>query len=105
MINQTLFLAFTDPISAADLETTLVEIEQATRATGLVESFAARPHLAVPGEEAIPAFIGSAVVQLGVADLNALGTLFATTEIDDVFHALRETHPYTTAWVNHEPLT
>ncbi len=73
MINHTLLFKFTEPVSDADLDQILSDIEAAVRSTRVVESFAARKHIAVPGEEAIPAFIGSAIMQIGLADLGALG--------------------------------
>jgi hypothetical protein len=104
MINQTMFISFTDPIPSADINQALADIEAATRGTGVVESFTSSHHLAVAGEESIPAFIGTVIFQIGVPDLDALGALFAAPSVDEVFHNLRKIHPYTTAWVNHEPL-
>jgi hypothetical protein len=105
MVIHTMLVSFTNPVSDSELGQALSHIEAATRATGVVESFAASRHLAVPGEEAIPAFIGSAILQIGLADLGALKTLFTTATVDEAFDSLREDHPYSVAWVNHEPLT
>ena len=104
MINHTLLIQFTDPIPDTDLDQFLKDIEKATRETGALRSCAAQRHIPVPGEEQIPAFIATAVVQLGIADLDALGALFAASAVDEVFHTWRGRHPYKTAWVNHAPL-
>jgi hypothetical protein len=72
--------------------------------TGLVASFAARRHLPVPGEEAIPALIATAVVQVGVADTEALAKAFSAPGIHEVIEHWQSRHPYKVAWANHEPL-
>lgn len=104
MINHTLLVHFNDGIPDAELDEYIADIEKATKDTGVLLSFAAQRHTPVPGEEEIPAFIATVVVQLGVADLDALGTLFTAAEVDEVFDTWRARHPYTVAWVNHEPL-
>ncbi|MCZ0971011.1 hypothetical protein O1L55_04940 [Streptomyces albulus] len=104
MINHTMFVQFTEPIPDTDLDQYLADVETAAKNTGSLLTFAARRHIRVPGEEQIPAFIATAVVQLGVADLEALGTLFASPEVDEVFDTWRARHPYKAAWANHETL-
>jgi len=104
MINHTMLVAFASPISDDDLARFTADIEKPMRATGLVESFAVRRHIAVPGEEAIPAFIATAVLQFGVADVAALGALFAAPGIEEVIDTWQREHPYRVAWVNHEAL-
>jgi hypothetical protein len=104
MINHTLFLSFTEPVTDDELAQALTDIETATTDTGLARSFAARPHLPVAGETEIPAFIGSAVIQIGLADLRSLEALFEAQAVTETFEAIRKRHPYRAAWVNHEPL-
>jgi hypothetical protein len=104
MINHTLFVQFTEPIPDNDLDQYLADIEEASKGTGVLLSFAAQRHLPVPGEESIPAFIGTVVIQLGVADLDALGTLFTAPAVEEVFDAWRARYPYKAAWVNHKAL-
>jgi hypothetical protein len=104
MINHTLFIAFDEPVSGDDLARTLADIDAAIAGTGLARSFAARPHQPIDGEAAIPAFIGSAIIQIGLPDVAALESLFAAQAVTATFEAIRERHPYRTAWVNHEPL-
>jgi hypothetical protein len=104
MISHTMLVAFTDPISDEDLARFAADLETLMQATGLVQSFAVRRHIAIPGEEAIPAFIATAVLQFGVADVAALGALFAAPGIDEVIDTWQEDHPYKVAWVNHQAL-
>ena len=104
MINHTLLVQFTDPIPDDDLDQCLADIEKATKNTGSLLSFAARRHIRIPGEESIPALIGTVVIQLGVADLDALASLFTSPAVDEVFDTWRARYPYKTAWVNHEAL-
>lgn len=105
MIQQTLFISFDEPLTGDGVVKALAGIETAIAETGLTQTLALRPHVAVPGEEDIPAFIGSAILQVGLADLNALGELFASTTVTQSFDDLRAQHPYKAAWVNHEPLS
>jgi hypothetical protein len=104
MINHTMLVRFDQPVPDADLDQYLADIEKAARDTGALHSFAARRHLPVPGEEQIPGFIATIVVQLGLADLGALATLFAAPAVGEVFDRWRARHSYQVAWVNHEPL-
>jgi hypothetical protein len=104
MINHTMLVAFADPISDEDLAQFTTDIEKPMQATGLVRSFATRRHIAIAGEEAIPAFIATAVLQFGVDDVDALGALFAAPGIDEVIEHWQRERPYRVAWVNHEPL-
>lgn len=105
MLNHTMFVQFTEPIPETDLEQYLTDLEEATKGTGVLRTFAAQRHIRVPGEEQIPAFIATAVIQLGVADLEALGTLFAAPEVSEVFDTWRTRYPFNAAWANHEALT
>lgn len=104
MITHTMFVRFTDEIPDEQLDQFLADIKKATEATGVVRSFAARRHLSVPGEETIPAFIGTVVVQLGVAELDAFATLFGEPAVGAAFDTWRGSNPFTVAWVNHEAL-
>ena len=104
MIYHTMLVQFTDEIPGAELDQFLGDIEKTTDATGALQSFAAQRHIPVPGEEEIPALIATVVVQLGVADLAAFGTLFADPAVGAVFDTWRARHPFNVAWVNHEPL-
>ncbi|MGS2589300.1 hypothetical protein [Streptomyces hebeiensis] len=104
MIHHTMFVQFTEPIPDADLNQYFADLEKATRGTGVLQTFAAQRHIPVPGEEQIPAFIATAVVQLGAADVEALGTLFAAPEVGEVFDTWRTRYPFKAAWANHETL-
>jgi len=71
-----------------------------------VESVAAACHVPVPvpGEEDIPALIATAIVQITVADSDALAKAFAAPGIEEVIHHWQARHPYEVGWANHEPL-
>ncbi|GLW70996.1 hypothetical protein Kpho02_32950 [Kitasatospora phosalacinea] len=103
-MQHTMFVKFTEPIPDAELDQYLADLERAAEGTGVLRTFAARRHVPVPGEEQIPAFVATVVVQLGVADLAALGTVFAAPEVGEVFDAWRARHPFEAAWANHAPL-
>jgi hypothetical protein len=102
MINHIMLVSFTDTISDLDLDQFISDIEKAMRDTGVVETFAAHHHIPVPGEDAIPAFVATAVLQFGVADREDLATLFAAPGAGDVIHKWQAAHPYKVAWVNHQ---
>lgn len=104
MIQHTMFVQFTEPIPVTDLNQYLADLEEAARGTGVLRTFAAQHHIPVPGEEQIPAFIATVVVQLGVADVEALGTVFAAPEVGEVFDTWRTRYPFKAAWANHEAL-
>jgi hypothetical protein len=104
MINHTMLVQFTDEIPDAELEQFLADIEKATKATGALQSFAAQRHIRVPGEESIPAFIATVVVQLGVADVDAFAALLGDPAVGEVFDTWRARRPFNVAWANHEAL-
>ncbi|MCG0288186.1 hypothetical protein [Streptomyces sp. PSAA01] len=104
MIQHTMIVSFDQPLPDTDLDQYLADIERAMLDTGFVQSVAARRHLPVPGEEAIPALIATAIVQFGVADIDALAKGFAAPGLHEVIHRWQSRHPYKVAWANHEPL-
>lgn len=104
MINHTMLVSFVDPLPDAELNQYLADIERVLGETGVVESFAAARHIPVPGEEDIPAMIATAIVQITVADSDALAKAFAAPGIEEVIHHWQARHPYKVGWANHEPL-
>lgn len=104
MINHTMMVSFDRPLPEGELDRYLADIERTMLETGLVLSVAARPHLPVPGEEAIPALIATAIVQFALADMEALGKAFAAPGVHEVIDRWQSRHPYKVAWANHEPL-
>lgn len=104
MINHTMMVSFVEPLPDAELDRYLADIERVLLETGVVQSFAAARHIAVPGEEEIPALIATAIVQIGVADRDALAKAFAAPGIEDVIGHWQARHPYRVGWANHEPL-
>ena len=104
MINHTMLVSFVDPLPDAELNQYLADIERVLRETGVVDSFTAARHIPVPGEEDIPALIATAIVQITVADSDALAKAFAAPGIEEVIHHWQARHPYKVGWANHEPL-
>lgn len=97
-----MLVSFTDSIPDAALDQFLADIESVMKDTGAVESFSAQRHIPIPGEETVPAFIATAVLQFGLADREALATLFAAPGASEVIHTWQARYPYKVAWVNHE---
>ncbi|WP_194915478.1 hypothetical protein [Catenulispora rubra] len=104
MIYHTMIVSFTDPLPDTELDRYLADIERVLRETGVVESFAAARHIPVPGEEEIPALIATAVVQIAVADADALAKAFAAPGIEEVIGRWQAQHPYKVGWANHPAL-
>lgn len=104
MINHTMIVSFDRSPSSAELDQYLEDIEQAMLDTGLAQSVVARRHIPVPGEEAIPALIATAIVQVAVADTEALAKAFGAPGVHEVIDRWQSRHPYKVAWANHEAL-
>jgi len=102
MIRHTMLVRFTDGIPDPELDQFLKEIEETADATGALRSFAAQRHIRVPGEEAIPAFIATVLVQLDVTGLDAFSTLLGDPAVREVFGTWRARRSFDVAWVNHE---
>jgi hypothetical protein len=105
MISHTMIVAFDQPLPATELDQYLADIEQVLLETGLVQSVVTRRHLPVPGEEAIPALIATAIVQVALADIDALAKAFAAPGIGEVIDRWQSRYPYKVGWANHEPLS
>ena len=97
-----MLVSFEDSISDTDLNRFLADIEKTMKDTGAVRSFSSQRHIPVDGEDAIPAFIATAVLQIGVEGEDDLAKLFAAPGAIDVIHKWKADHPYKVAWVNHE---
>ncbi|MEU6444766.1 hypothetical protein [Streptomyces sp. NPDC047046] len=104
MTHHTMIVSFNSPIPDDDLDTYLKELETLMTGSGLVESFAARHHLRVPGDEHSPVFVADAVVRIGFPDTEALAASFAIPGVADLIARWQSRHPYKVVWVNHEPL-
>lgn len=76
MIHHTMIVAFDSPIPESELDRYLKEFEDLVMDSGLVESFAARHHIRVAGDDHAPVAIAGAVLQLRLADLDALNATF-----------------------------
>ncbi|SEM30134.1 hypothetical protein [Nonomuraea pusilla] len=104
MITHTMMVSFERPLPASELDQYLADIERVMLDTGFAQSVAARRHIPVPGEEAIPALIATAIVQVAVADIEALAKAFTAPGLHEVIDHWQSRHPYRVAWANHEPL-
>lgn len=104
MINHTMLVSFIEPTPDRAIEDYIADIREAMQETGVVRSFRSQRHIPVAGEEAIPAFIATLVLQFRVADEADLATLFAAPRADEVIHKWQALHPYKVAWVNHEAM-
>lgn len=105
MIQHTMIVSFEQAVPDPELDQFLADIEHAMVDTGLAQAVAARRHLPVPGEQDIPALIGTAIVQVAVADTNALAAAFRAPGVHEVIRRWQARYPYRAAWANHEPLT
>ncbi|MGW3952229.1 hypothetical protein ACWEKM_15175 [Streptomyces sp. NPDC004752] len=56
------------------------------------------------GDDHNPAFVATAVVQLGVADLDALNASFAAPGAAELIQRWQSRYSYKAVWANHEPL-
>jgi hypothetical protein len=104
MINHTMIVSFNEPLPDAELDRYLADIERVMLESGFAQSVATRRHLPIPGEEHIPALIGTAIVQVALADTDALAKAFSTPGIGELIDDWQSRHPYKVAWANHEPL-
>ncbi|MET9826290.1 MULTISPECIES: hypothetical protein [Streptomyces] len=104
MIHHTTIVSFENPIPDSDLKQYLTEFEDLVMGSGLVESVAAQPHIRVPGDDHAPVAVASAVVQLRLADLDALNATFTMPGAVDLIKRWQSRHPYKVIWVNHDPL-
>lgn len=104
MIHHTMIVAFENSIPARDLDEYLKEFEELVMGSGLVESFAAQHHIRVQGDDHAPLAVASAIVQLRLADLDALNATFTMPGVIGLIKRWQGRYPYKAIWVNHEPL-
>ena len=104
MINHTMIVSFEQPLPDTELDQYLTDIERVMLDSGFVQSVVARRHIPIPGEEAIPALIATAIVQVTVADIDALAKGFSAPGMHEVIDRWQSRHPYKVAWANHEAL-
>ncbi|WP_214410264.1 hypothetical protein [Sphaerisporangium fuscum] len=104
MINHTMIVSFDRPLPDTELDQYLADIERTMLDTGLAQSVVARRHIPIPGEEAIPALIATAIVQVSLTDIDTLAKAFTAPALHEVIDRWQSRHPYKVAWANHEPL-
>jgi hypothetical protein len=105
MINHTMIVSFDSPLPDVELDQYLKDIEQLMLGSGHVSGFAARHAIRVPADDFSPVFPASAIVQFGVADLDALNAMFATAGAEELIERWQARFPYKVVWANHEPLS
>ncbi|GAA1969600.1 hypothetical protein GCM10009754_48890 [Amycolatopsis minnesotensis] len=105
MITHTMIVSFDKPLPDTELDQYLADIERVMLDSGLTQSVATGRHLPIPGEEAIPALIATAIVQVTVADTDALAKAFSAPGMHEVIDRWQSRYPYRVAWANHEPLS
>ncbi|WP_037357164.1 hypothetical protein [Amycolatopsis orientalis] len=104
MITHTMIVSFDEPLPDTELDQYLSDIKQAMLETGYAKSVETRRHLPIPGEDAIPALIATAIVQVALADLDALAKSFTAPVLHEVIDRWQARHSYRVAWANHESL-
>ena len=100
----TMIVSFDASIPDAELDQYLAGIDKLVMGTGQVQTFAARRHLRVPGDDHAPLFVASAIIQIGVADLDALNALFTAPGMAEFIGYWQSRFPYRVVWANHEAL-
>jgi hypothetical protein len=104
MIKHTMIVSFDTSIPDADLDQYLKDIENLMMDSGHVRTFTARRHIRVPADDHSPVFVASAIVQIGLADPDALNALFTAPGIGELIGRWQSRYPYKVVWANHEPL-
>jgi hypothetical protein len=104
MISHTMILSFDSAIPDADLDRYLKDMENLMMDSGHVQTFTARRHIRVPADDYAPVFAASAIVQLGLADLDALNAAFTLPGLEEFIGHWQSRFPYKVVWANHEPL-
>lgn len=97
-----MLVSFVNHISDDDLYQFLSDIERSMKDTGVVRSFTSHRHVPTPGEDSIPAFIATAVLNFTVDTRDDLAALFAAPGAIDIIHKWQSDHPYKVAWVNYQ---
>ncbi|SHG21930.1 hypothetical protein SAMN05444320_10751 [Streptoalloteichus hindustanus] len=100
-----MIVSFTESIPDAELDQFLSDIEQVMRDSGHVQTFAARRNIPVPADDHSPVLVATAIVRLGVADLDALNASFTVPGLGEVIQRWQSRYPYKVVWANHEPLS
>jgi hypothetical protein len=105
MISHTMIVSFNQPIPDDELDQFLNDMEKVMTDSGYIESFASRRHIRVPADDHSPVFTATAIVQLRLADLDALNASFTTPGLEEFIGRWQSRHPYRVVWANHEPLS
>ena len=98
-----MIVSFEPPVPTTEVDQYLHELEDLLVGSGHVTGFTARHHIGVPGEDA-PVFVATAIVQLDLADVDALQAAFTMPGLEEFIGRWQSRHPYRAVWANHEPL-
>jgi hypothetical protein len=104
MLNHTMIVSFDPPIPDSELDQYLTDIEHLMIESGYVETVMAQRHIRVAADDYSPVFVASAIVQLTVADLDALNSVFTVPGAEELIARWQSRFPYKVVWANHEPL-
>jgi hypothetical protein len=105
MLQHTMIVSFSEPIPDSELSLFLKDVEQVMRDSGTIETFETRHHVRVPADDHPPtpvATTGTAIVQMGYADIGSLNTSYAAPGLRELIQRWQARFPYTVALVNHE---
>lgn len=105
MINHTMIVSFADTVPDTEIDQFLKEMEQLMRDSGLIQTFTGRRHIRVPADDHSPVFAASAIVQIGLADTDALNASFTVPGVEEFIGRWQSRYPYKVVWANHEPLS
>jgi hypothetical protein len=104
MVIHTMMVSFDSAIPDADLDQYLKDMESLMTDSGQVQSFATRRHIRVPADDHAPGFVPTVIVQLQLADLDALNAAYTVPGLEDFIGRWQSRYPYQVVWANHEPL-
>lgn len=104
MVTHTMIVSFDDPIPDVELDQFLTDMKQLVLGSELAQSFSSQHHIRVPADDHAPVFAASAIVQVNLADLDALNASFGIEGLEEFSEGWQSRHPYRLVWVNHQPL-
>ena len=104
MIIHTLVFSFDPAMTEEDRKQYFDELRQIVEESGFARGFEYRDHIALPPmDEHAPVFIASALAQIALPDLNAVGALGSAKPLQEFMGRWQARYPYKVVWVNTEP--
>jgi len=93
-------------MTEGDRKQYFAEMREIVEESGLAEGFEHRDHIALPPmDEHAPVFVASALAQIVLPDLNAVGALGSTKALQEFMGRWQARYPYKVVWINTEPLS